>query len=1412
MSSVADSQLLAPKSWDAFEEMCADLFEREWRYPNTERYGRQGQRQNGIDIYGRPNGAGHAGVQCKGKAKWPPKKLTVSEIDREVAKALKFRPKLTELIFTTTAENDVAIQDHVHSITEKHEQSGFFSVHVYWWSEITRRLTRHEDLIRKHFSYTQLGQIEKRIEALSEQTSKIAASTTSGGIIDREIRSERDRLRKARFFGGFDNFEAAESLASRILEGDLQSGSPSERASALCWCARLLVFGRTARAEELLSVAKGYGTPDVILGIVDAFLIAAQGDQAAALSKLTEFDLPAAKSAAFFIANKERKAVEALRWLSQVGYSPADLDPDGKFQFLAKCLEAEEWHTALVTVESFSGEDYRDTPALLFMAAMAHLVQGVPEEFRRLVIQQIPFEVESFPLITTSEMLNHYRKASEHFEYCAAAAEGLGLKSAADIAADYALWLRLRDPQSREPALEELRKSISDRRHSLRRLNFAIRFGLPVDVDEATKEIDRQTALTGGKSSDAALARFALAFKLSSEADVAEYLSQHRDQLAKHLDATSLARLEIEMLSRSGQVSLAEARLEELSRDGVDERFRLSLERMVSEARGSDPIAVRIAEYESAPSLNSLTNLINLLEERGSWEQMVHYSRLLLDAVPSVDSAKRLARALNELGREPEIHALLSDHPEFIRQSEFLKSLWCVSLFQNGDLISAAEVLAELRAEKDRADYREMAVHLAIASGDWETLATHVEAEWANREKRTAQELIRAAQLAQTVHSPRTRELTRWAVSEAQDDPRILLTAFGIATNGGWEEDEEVGAWFRTAVEKSDEADPIQRMSLSDLLDRNPAWNKREEDTWKALKRGEVPIFGAAASINRTLCDLFLIPALSNMLEPDPRRRAHVFAYSGATPRDVPKARRIALDATSLLTMGILGITDAVIESFEELAIPHTTLGWLFEEKQRIQFHQPSRIRAATELRALLQDEQLQRFVPTETVDADLSAEVGLELASLLAAAKGDANASGGQRLVVRSYPVHKTGSLMEETADLAAYSDHLCSCMNVIEKLWQKGQLTASQLEKARLYLRQNEQRWPNEPNISDGAVLYLDSLAVNYLQHVGALSKLKAAGFDAFISKDESQDLSALLKYDSIATKAEDIVENLRLSLARGIGSGKIRLGPLPVGEREGIDHFRIHPTVSILDVAPLSDAVVVDDRFINQHKNIEAGGTLVPIVTSAELLGALAERRSIKPGELLDHRTTLRKAGFTFMALEGDELKEYILAADVIDGELQEIADLKAIREIILQNRMSAALALPKEVAWLAELQKCIAGTLRAQWVDGADVGDITARSNWLLELLDMRGWSQSSGFEGGQALARSGGFTLVLSLLRSPPEATKDVVSAYWGWLEKTVLDPLKDHDPGIFEEILQSAEAAIAHVVDMNSKDASDEER
>src|SRR5665213_735794 len=101
MPTISRSHLPQPKDWDEFEEMCADVFGAEWSDRNATRYGRQGQRQHGVDIYGKPSG-GYAGVQCKGRRRWPPPSLTTREIDEEVAKALKFC-----LLYTSDAADDL---------------------------------------------------------------------------------------------------------------------------------------------------------------------------------------------------------------------------------------------------------------------------------------------------------------------------------------------------------------------------------------------------------------------------------------------------------------------------------------------------------------------------------------------------------------------------------------------------------------------------------------------------------------------------------------------------------------------------------------------------------------------------------------------------------------------------------------------------------------------------------------------------------------------------------------------------------------------------------------------------------------------------------------------------------------------------------------------------------------------------------------------------------------------------------------------------------------------------------------------------------------------------------------------------------------------------------------------------------
>ncbi len=66
-----DKQIPPPKSWEKFEDLTRALFAAEWRSPLTQKNGRSGQKQHGVDIYGTPEAAPGKtfGVQCKGKSR-----------------------------------------------------------------------------------------------------------------------------------------------------------------------------------------------------------------------------------------------------------------------------------------------------------------------------------------------------------------------------------------------------------------------------------------------------------------------------------------------------------------------------------------------------------------------------------------------------------------------------------------------------------------------------------------------------------------------------------------------------------------------------------------------------------------------------------------------------------------------------------------------------------------------------------------------------------------------------------------------------------------------------------------------------------------------------------------------------------------------------------------------------------------------------------------------------------------------------------------------------------------------------------------------------------------------------------------------------------------------------------------------
>jgi hypothetical protein len=180
------SQYAPPQSWEEFESLCADIYARIWDDAQTQKHGRQGQPQGGVDVYGRPAERTYTGIQCKKREIWPPIDLTTAEIDEEVAKAKTWEPGLKHYIIATTASNDERVQAHARAITKAHKKKRLFSVEVVSWDEITRRLADYPDLLRKYGYLPNLDLVEtvKLVVEQVHEATQVRGAPTSTKIFE----------------------------------------------------------------------------------------------------------------------------------------------------------------------------------------------------------------------------------------------------------------------------------------------------------------------------------------------------------------------------------------------------------------------------------------------------------------------------------------------------------------------------------------------------------------------------------------------------------------------------------------------------------------------------------------------------------------------------------------------------------------------------------------------------------------------------------------------------------------------------------------------------------------------------------------------------------------------------------------------------------------------------------------------------------------------------------------------------------------------------------------------------------------------------------------------------------------------------------------------------------------------------
>jgi tetratricopeptide (TPR) repeat protein len=233
MADFSTSQIHPPTDWAAFQNLCRDLWADLWNDPNAKVYGRQGQKQDGIDVIGHRNGIGPAvAVQCKVKDQRLRRTIKTQEIDDWLLEADEGGLALGDLTIATTAARDSSITRYLESLRAARASAGKCPVTISFWDDIQLDLADRPGIAKKHLDVIQLADIAKSQNALLELMQRavlrapaLVADSSYSGLPDSVLDFARAELQASRP-------NRAIEIAQNVVEQATKSGDALRLARA----------------------------------------------------------------------------------------------------------------------------------------------------------------------------------------------------------------------------------------------------------------------------------------------------------------------------------------------------------------------------------------------------------------------------------------------------------------------------------------------------------------------------------------------------------------------------------------------------------------------------------------------------------------------------------------------------------------------------------------------------------------------------------------------------------------------------------------------------------------------------------------------------------------------------------------------------------------------------------------------------------------------------------------------------------------------------------------------------------------------------------------------------------------------------------------------------------------------------
>jgi hypothetical protein len=544
-----------------------------------------------------------------------------------------------------------------------------------------------------------------------------------------------------------------------------------------------------------------------------------------------------------------------------------------------------------------------------------------------------------------------------------------------------------------------------------------------------------------------------------------------------------------------------------------------------------------------------------------------------------------------------------------------------------------------------------------------------------------------------------------------------------------------------------------------------------------------MPLFLAAMGFRTHLAELVLRNYARNSRMADPRRRAAVPVFAGRRlPSVLPATTaRVALDLSGLMTLGWLGLATKVIDTYPGIFLPAGVIGELFAARQRIREFQKSRAKQARQVNAAVTSGRL-KIVSSRDAEPDLVKEVGLEVAALIGAARRE------EGVYVHPAPIHRLG-LEGKDADVSSHAAVIADMHAVLAVLIDLGALDSASEELARRYFDLQDRGWPASAKPTKDQPLFLDGLAIVYLQAVNLLDVVLDRFTTVYVCDTTRDEAAGVVAYESESEAILQAIDHVREAVRAGHLTGKIAFGGHR--EREDGDEDRLtSSSMNLLGDLVGADAALIDDRAMNKEAfATDRKGHRVPIVTSLDLIEDLRSRGALTANErnMLRHR--LRIAGAALVPIDADEI---VAAAQ--RTRQNEVPEFASLREAIALARAAELPRFPTEIPWFASLSTAPKAALMTIWETEADLSHAERLAEAILELRPKPedwtfAWDGPTPPEWIETVNR-----VLVASLAMPIELTKrETRSAYNAWLERHLLEPLRASAPDAYAAVVRHVE-------------------